>query len=64
MAGRQGERLSGGNAAGVAGASVRAKAAEWFTRPARSCFVARIVSVGLIGVLPTAAGTEINAPFG
>jgi hypothetical protein len=42
---------------------------EWSTSPTRADFAARIVSVGLIGVLPTAAdldggaATEIKAPF-
>ena len=62
---RGGERGSGAKTrVGVHGAGVRVKAPEWFTRPTRGYFAARIVSVWLIGVLLTAAGTEINAPFG
>ena len=61
---RGGERGKGAKTrAGVHGAGVRVKALEWFTRPTRGDFAARVVSVWLIGVLPTAAGTEIKAPF-
>jgi hypothetical protein len=52
---RGGERGKGAKTrAGVHGAGVRVKALEWFTRPTRGYFAARIVPVGLIGTLLTA----------
>jgi hypothetical protein len=52
-----------GSTRGLLGASLGRTSPNGVPGPTRDDFAARVVSIGLIGVLPTAAGTEIKAPF-